>query len=306
MSNQTEEVNTRLDLVACLFVAYLEKAGLLNESSTIKYNERTRKHVEITAPADQAASVPVFGSNVSSFEIIFMDMGNGEKCMISLCSQEESLKQRIFNYRSDLFLDESKLEFPMQKHDAIQNFAAHVLPKLQSKFRLIQDSDLNGPSKDELEGEPRRLNSVQKEIEKLKFGAPPRQHTSDVRGRPSDMPEFEDEYEAQSFPGIPVTGEFGVPGLAAFPPQNTGYGDADLYPTGEKLPNLQDPRVPLTQRGEQKGGMIFDPFRGGGPSSNPLQRDPTHSKGPKPPFPGARFDDPFGRMSHQGGGPGFI
>ncbi|KAM3165566.1 hypothetical protein ACU8KH_00373 [Lachancea thermotolerans] len=311
MAQQTDhkKVENKLDLVAHLFLIYLSHSSLLADNVNVQVKDIGKKNIEfhINVDAESAIAKLNLESCNGPLEVIVMDMSGGEKCMISLCYQEQALKQGIFNYSRELVPDADKIVFPLEKSQAVDYYTELVDWNLDVKFRLKDQPSQKPSHLRENEGNS-SPSAVHEKLEHLKFGNPPVPSShSHSRNPYTDIPGFEDEYEIQQQPGIPVTGAFGVPGLAA-PGPSAGYGDQDLYPGGQKYPNLQDPssRFPAAQRQPGQGGMVFDPFRTGqgDPRSNPLRGEgPT---GPTPPFPGARFDDPFGRTSQQGGGGGFI
>ncbi|CUS23386.1 LAQU0S09e03598g1_1 [Lachancea quebecensis] len=304
-----KKVANKLDLVAHLFLIYLSHSSLLADNVNVQVKDIGKKNIEfnINVDAESACTKLNLERCDEPLEVIVMDMSGGEKCMVSLCYQDKALKQGIFNYLRDIVPEADKIVFPLEKSQVVDYYTDLVDWNLDAKFRLKDQ-----PSQKPLYLREREGNSspsaVHEKLENLKFGNAPAPQSSSHSTNPyTDVPSFEDEYEIQQQPGIPVTGTFGVPGLAA-PDASIGYGDQDLYPGGQKYPNLQDPssRFPAAQRQPGQGGMIFDPFHTGqGDSrSNPLGgKGPT---GPSPPFPGARFDDPFGRASRQGGGGGFI
>ncbi|SCU92856.1 LAFA_0F13322g1_1 [Lachancea sp. 'fantastica'] len=309
---QSDQITNKLELVAHLFIIYLGHCNLLADNANIQFREVGRKNIELQVSTNPEVASQKFKCGAcDAVEVVLMDMSGGQKCMISVCLEERPIVHGIFNYDRDFFNSETKVPLPVAKSSVSEFYTPNVDTSLEGKFRLR-----SGTSKrDEPQGEPENSNvsspdyaAVHQRLERLKFGNPPlslgRQSTR-RRSSISDMPRFDDEYEINRNAGIPVTGEFGVPGLAS------GYGDQDLYPTGQKYPNLQDPSQQFpgaTNRPPGPGGMTFDPFRGNAtdPSSNPLRGDPNATGGPKPPFPGARFDDPFGRPDFHGGGGGFV
>ncbi|CCD26600.1 Fub1p NDAI_0I00310 [Naumovozyma dairenensis CBS 421] len=118
------------------------------------------------------------------------------------------------------------------------------------------------------------------------------------RSRPNndlDLPKFEDEYEINTFKDI-RSGDNKNPLLH-------NYGDNDLYPTGQKYPNLNDPNSlnPTAIRNKYgpdhphfQGGMTFDPLQ-----RNKDEIDQSENRGPGW-IPGAKYDDPFGRPPPSG------
>lgn len=96
------------------------------------------------------------------------------------------------------------------------------------------------------------------------------------RGRPDDMPDFDDEYDLRKSHG----GGQGSPILAPI-------GDRDLGPTGAN-PQMRPFIDPLAS-GPDGGGMFPSP-------QHPLFRGKRQGDDDLPPGvpPGARFDDPFG------------
>lgn len=111
---------------------------------------------------------------------------------------------------------------------------------------------------------------------------------------PPDMPQFEDEYEVQKARRQPLDQ---YPGLNMGPRNPGGYGNTDLYPTGERAPNLLDPlgtsRPPNGQLGH--GGMTFDPL-----ADIQRQHDERNQRNNPGRMPGARWDDPFGGSNSDG------
>ncbi|SCU77803.1 LANO_0A01310g1_1 [Lachancea nothofagi CBS 11611] len=306
----TDKVNNKLELASHFFLIYLGHSGLLADDANVHFKEISKKNIELTVNVNGGfACSKNNGDKCDELEVIFMDISSGEKCMISVCCDDESVKQARFNYEHELFIDSQQIEFPLDKTQVMDYYTPNLDSNLESKFNLrganLQETDRSGSSA----GRPSEYEAVHQRLEKLKFGNP--QLTSHRRKSIPDMPGFDDELEVRQEAGIPVTGTFGVPGLASDPSKfQTGYGDQDLYPGGQKYPNLQDPRTQFPEARSQppgQGGMIFDPFRGvpDDSRSNPLRGGPSPG-GPKPPFPGAKFDDPFGRQGYQGGGGGFI
>lgn len=185
----------------------------------------------------------------------------------------------------------------MSQEAALQVYTKQSFKVLQNKLKLANESHVLRESDPKLESITQPKKDIFQERLEAKVGnRPPPKH--------DEIPGFDDEYEVQSGPGIPGSGEFGVPGLGA--PLGS-YGDRDLYPNGMRFPQDFDPLK--TSQPNPQGGMVFDPFRGEGPSANPLdgRKDPNkNSKPGSSSFPGIKYDDPYGRIDRQGGGGGFI
>ncbi|CEP61105.1 Fub1p LALA0_S02e06832g [Lachancea lanzarotensis] len=310
--SETDQISNKLELVAHFFVIYLGHCNILADNANIQFKEVGRKNIELQLSANPQALRQKFKCDqCDAVEVILMDLSGGQKCMISVCLEERPLVQEIFNYERDFFNNGLEVPFPVVRSRAIDFYTPYVDTSLEAKFHLRSGTSTGH----EPQGEPENMNltspdyaAVHQRLERLKFGNPPLpvgRQPSRRRSSIHDMPRFDDEYEINQNAGIPATGEFGVPGLAS------GYGEQDLYPNGQKYPNLQDPTQQFpgaNNRSNGPGGMTFDPFRGNptDPRSDPLSGDPSSTGGPKPPFPGARFDDPFGRPDFHGGGGGFI
>ncbi|RCK54995.1 hypothetical protein Cantr_04623 [Candida viswanathii] len=106
-----------------------------------------------------------------------------------------------------------------------------------------------------------------------------------TRGRPADMPDFDDEYEIRS-PPAPVRDTYGQSDV-------TPIGSDDLNPPGIGAhPTLKPYLDPLGGgQGGQHQGMYPDPDH---PMFGHPKPPPPGSFGGAPPPPGARYDDPFG------------
>ncbi|SCU92158.1 LADA_0F14752g1_1 [Lachancea dasiensis] len=306
-----DSVSNKLELASQLFLIYLDHSGLLADNPNIRLKEASKKNIELRVDVNnEVASAGFKRDHCDELEIILMDISGGEKCMISVCVDEESVRQGIVNYERELVGGVSEISFPMEKNQVVNYYTPNLDSTLEAKFHFYSKRDANRELRESghQSKDPADYSAVHQRLERLKFGSPMFSSASKGETRRKiipDMPGFDDEYEVTQEAGIPVTGEFGVPGLA------TGYGDQDLYPGGQKYPNFQDPSLhPTVQaRPPGRGGMAFDPFRTGGderigdPHSGPLGGEP---KGPRPPFPGAKFDDPFGRSQFHGSGGGFI
>lgn len=290
------DINNQLELAVCLLFKYLKTTSLVNSFDDEFWKERSSKNVILEFPIKNDVAASIFNRTIESIEIIGLDMNKSEKCMLSFYSADESLGQGIFHYEQ---LFENSLEFPMSLTQAFQLFTPHTQNTFQGKFKLLDASNV---PKDTVFSEPRReMPSPPNPV--IPAAISPEVTSNPIHSKPKDMPSFEDEYEVQSGPGIPVTGEFGVPGLGT---PIGGYGDTDLFPNGMRFPQNYDPLGRPHPIGQ--GGMVFDPFRGDGVSSNPRDKG-SSNQGPRPgapPFPGAKYEDPYGRINQQGGGGGFI
>ncbi|SCV04068.1 LAME_0H15500g1_1 [Lachancea meyersii CBS 8951] len=309
-NSETDHINNKLELIAHFFLIYLGHCKLLADNANVKFKEISRKNIEFKVSINGAVACQRLQCKCCDvLEVVLMDMSGSQKCMVSVCSDEQPIRQEIFIYDRDLISNNEEVPFPLEKYRIGEFYSPKVDASLDAKFRLR--SRTSSGKNQTGESEQSNMSSsgyaaVHQRLEKLKFGNPPlsaSHRSAHRRNSISDMPRFDDEYEVNQSSGIPVTGEFGVPGLAS------GYGDRDLYPGGQKYPNLQDPasQFPSTQgRLRGQGGMIFDPSKSNPDDSwsDPLRGDPSSTGGPKPPFPGARFDDPFGRQNYQGGGGG--
>ncbi|SCV01424.1 LAMI_0G11408g1_1 [Lachancea mirantina] len=299
--NADKEIKTNLELVVRLFITYLLKSSLLESENNITYADTSEKHIELEAKFDSEIAQLELHSTGNDFQVVFSEISKGLKCLVNICDQKQCVKQAILDYKEDLLLGKKPLEFPIFTDEASQLFTPSVFAVFQEKFCLIKKERKSS-------GGSINKEETMEALEKLKFGSRSRSYNASIPSRPADMPSFDDEYEAQTS-RQPIGEPHGLPGLGV-PSPAAGYGDSDLYPTGEKYPALQGPQthLPNFRNPPSRGGMIFNPFQGGGPSSNPLQGggNTFGTNKDSPPFPSARYDEPFGRMSHQGGGGGFI
>lgn len=305
--NNTSAIKNKTSLVARLVLQYLEELGIVNKASECKWNDTSTINTSVVTPVQHEVAKRVFKKDVENLEIISLEMNNAEKCMVNVCSNDESLTQGIFPYLS-LFRNDSAPTFPITDDEINKLYTDEVREVFRSKFKLPSGSTSR------LQETPTENKGYFKErVESLRNREqqPLRSPQVPIRTpNPSNahIPGFEDEYEVQGAAGIPVSGEFGVPGLGM---PLGGYGDNDLYPNGMKFPQDFDPsqRHPNSRPQPGQGGMIFDPFRGPGPSPNPLSNYPpgvNPDANPSSRIPGVKYDVPYGRINRQGGGGGFI
>lgn len=303
-------IESNLSLTLYLFLAYLKDAKIISDLGQLSWEDNSRGNLVVKVAVDPSTVNSRLGCRADRLEFIAMEMSRGEKVLLSICSDEDCLKQGVFKYHDDLLLDSIKL--PIQVESVEDLYSSRVWLAFQNKFKFVEDIGLLTHNKKQSEVPSQESATtpstrIQTEVPTAEtfYG---QAQSNYGRHRPSDMPGFEDEYEVQGHPGIPVSGEFGVPGLG-MPSDNSStarYGDQDLYPNGQRVPNLQDPSSQFPNLRPAKGGMIFDPFQGEGPSSNPLQRARDEKSQDPGIFPGIKYDDPYGRINRQGGGGGFI
>ncbi|CDO96581.1 unnamed protein product [Kluyveromyces dobzhanskii CBS 2104] len=296
------EIPSKLVLVTKFVLRYLEEQTVSRRPFDLTWKDASNKSTAVDVAVDAAMANKAFKKELDKVEVVGLEMASSDKCMLSICSEDESLVQGIFPY-SSLLDSAAPLSFPMKESDANELYTEKVFDAFTSKFKFpplhgnhtLSKGDSLMPSADD--SQTKNHDNIFKErVEQM------------VSNRPSNdppIPGFEDEYEVQTGPGIPSSGEFGVPGLGV---PLGGYGDNDLYPNGMRFPQDFDP-LGRGHNNNQQGGMIYDPFRGPGPSPNPLSKNGNpdrNSSSQGPPFPGVKYDDPFGRLNHQGGGGGFI
>lgn len=295
------EIQSKVALVTKFVLKFLEDQNIINQSSGLRWKNNSAKSATVVIVVEPETASKVFKKHLSDLEVVALEMGNSEKCMVNICSDDDSLVQGIFQY-STLFGEQPSLSFPISESEINSLYTDEVFKIIQTKFKLfaglsgsaLRERPSRSPRTDELQSKDK--DDIFKErVERMVANQPPRN---------PQIPGFDDEYEIQTGPGIPSSGEFGVPGLGL---PVSGYGDNDLYPNGLRFPQDFDP---LNRNStNQQGGMIYDPFRGTGPSPNPQSgnHDPGQNSSPAgPQFPGTKYDDPYGRINRQGGGGGFI
>lgn len=205
-----------------------------------------------------------------------------KKCLVSLFrdTSNTSLGQAIFLYEESLGLKQD-LKLPVEYEHYIKDSKDEIDSVLE---RIADKLGLKVPASLKYEGKIERDH----ERPQSKITVPEVASETPNRGRPADMPGFEDEYQ------INESDNRILPGLRGL---ERGYGDSDLYPTGEKYPNLADPTStmrPLPSMPGQ-GGMTFDPLQ---EQAKRRQEEEGRRHGPGW-IPGAKFDDPYG---HPGSG----
>lgn len=206
-----------------------------------------------------------------------------KKCLVSLFrdSSNTSLGQAIFFYEESLGLKQD-LELPVEYEDYIKDIKDEINPVLE---RIADKLGLKVPANFKLEEKNERDHEP---LPQSKILVPEVPSESSNRRRPADMPGFEDEYQIHEFDNRIQPGLRGL---------ERGYGDSDLYPTGEKYPNLADPTstMRLLPSMPGQGGMTFDPLQ---EQAKRRQEEEGRLHGPGW-IPGAKFDDPYG---HPGSG----
>lgn len=227
-------------------------------------------------------------------EIIGAELEKGKRCMVSMFQSDNDrpLGQAIFLYADDLGM-ESELALPMdyESYTASMNSddLIHVLRRIADKLGLEVRAELKQVETEQMMNKGPQAPSLRREEPLGKYSP-----QSATTRRPADMPRFEDEYQIHDEPG--------------FRPSNLrepspGYGDRDLYPTGQKYPNLADPttQMPPMRPGHGQGGMIFDPSQ---EQARKQEEEQGKLRGPGW-IPGAKYDDPYGRPGFGGNsGPG--
>lgn len=225
----------------------------------------------------------------SQIDIVGVVIEEDKKCMVSLFDgkNDRSLGQAIFRYDEDLGISQElslPLEYESYTGSIKQDELIHVLRRIGDMLRLEVPAELK-----EVETEQVMQRGSSLDIEKPQGDVRP---TSTFK-RPPDMPGFEDEYQIHEERTrlVDIRGP------------ESGYGDSDLYPTGQKYPNMTDPtsQMPPVQPGHTQGGMTFDPLR---EQAKRQEEEEGKLRGPGW-IPGAKFDDPYGHPGSQGGmGPG--
>lgn len=125
--SEDSRINNKLELVAHLFLIYLGYSSLLADVANIKFKEIGKKNVEFDVTINSDVALSKLGiSNCDHLEILLMDINGGQKCMISICSKEDSLKQGIFSYNMDLFSREVQITYPLEKSQ-VTNFYTEEL-----------------------------------------------------------------------------------------------------------------------------------------------------------------------------------
>ncbi|CCH62904.1 hypothetical protein TBLA_0I02460 [Henningerozyma blattae CBS 6284] len=233
--------------------------------------------------------------------VIGLNINDGKQCILSLflgeAKDNKSLGQGVLDYKDDLKLDQEK--FPVSIINYLHNKRhSDIIDIVRKKLQLKENHSL--PKLEEHEYMKRALTpgvtDPKISISKDQQGLP---RTTNSSGNPPDMPDFDDEYEMLG--GKNPSQQNPYPGLNIAQPQASGYGQKDLYPTGERIPNLLDPLA--TSRpsnngimGPGSGGMSFDPLR-----DFQRQQDDANSQGNVGRMPGARWSDPFGKGNPGGG-----
>ncbi|QLQ81291.1 hypothetical protein HG537_0F00520 [Torulaspora globosa] len=222
----------------------------------------------------------------TQIDIIGVSIEQDKKCMVSLFNSDDdrSLGQAMFRYDEDLGISQDMslpLEYESYRSSIKNDELIHVLRRIGDKLRFEV---------------PAELKEVETEQVMQRGSTSLARDTSqgDVRPfkRPPDMPGFEDEYQIHEERTQPVH----IPG------PESGYGDTDLYPTGQKYPNLADPttQMPPVRPGHPQGGMTFDPLRD---QAKRQEEEEGKLRGPGW-IPGAKYDDPYGHPSFGNSGTG--
>ncbi|AET38229.1 Fub1p Ecym_2508 [Eremothecium cymbalariae DBVPG len=283
----------KVEVTAHLFLAYLQDCKIINDVKKAKWKEQSKKSVLILINVDGEFAKAVLGEAAEELEIVLVDMSDGKKVMISLCNDVAPIKQGILHYDADLKLQTEVTE----DHDGMRDmYDVNTWNVFQGKFKL---SAVSCSTTDVAKGEDQgpEVETLRRQLKLAKDKGIPIARAK----APDDMPGFEDEYEIQGERHVPPVYD---PDL--FPSREHTrpgtYGDRDLYPTGEKYPDILDP----SPSAGPKGGMVFDPKHSG---SLPLpyggKFDPDDPDDPRKPsgfLPGARWNSPFGSSR---GFPGF-
>ncbi|CCC70046.1 hypothetical protein NCAS_0D04650 [Naumovozyma castellii] len=243
----------------------------------------------------------------NTYSIIANEIESHKLCSIMIYQDDKVIDQGIFNYYTDFHISKD-CSFPMDPA-TLQIPTGFDVAKLCAKFSAHLET-FQGLT-------TRRVTEQQYQSQEVRnplnitplnpYGTTPlasgedlvphRQPPPIINKPLADLPKFEDEYEIHRdstispFPGLSLN-----PAPAGSGPGSHNYGDDDLYPTGEKHPNLNDPLGMARQKPPQPpniggtGGMIFDPFH----NKNNDNDNNNNNKGPGW-IPGARFDDPYGR-----------
>lgn len=230
-------------------------------------------------------------SGKSAINVIGVSIEPEIKCMVSLYrdNQNESVGQGIFQYDEDFDMDKS-LKFPLEYERYMQDTKEKfdlIMQKIAAKLKIVQFTQRLGQEEFK-ERDQHRNPGVGLESRAESRDA----FRSTSNRHPADMPGFEDEYEIHNESNV-------RPSLL----EELGhdYGNKDLYPTGQKYPNLGDPSslmrpLPSARGG---GGMILDPFQ---EQAKERERQESETRGPGW-IPGAKFDDPYGHPAF-GNNPG--
>ena len=276
-----------LDICVRLIINYLE--SIQGKSETLKWDDLT----------SVVKAIVRFESECTPLHIVCVEIEKGSKCMISLFRNEESLTQSLFKYDTD-FKIMKDTRFPLDYKDFIINTEdlQTVYETIHRKLNILTGSyqelkesasgETEHISGEYLDGHPKYdINSG------IELGID--SDVSNYSRRPADMPGFEDEYEVNE----QTTVNSNLPGLNIGRSNRHGYGDSDLYPMGQRHPNLSDPLINPTAGNSglgSQGGMIFDPN----------QKIPLNNRNRGPGYiPGSKYDDPFGRTSGFGNSGGF-
>lgn len=265
------EVHTNLELAVRHVVEYLNRVVNLD----VKVENWTNNEV-------QKVKISCRSPNAKYKELIIMGVETIPKlqCMISFLTEDESLSQFLLKYKDDLMID-AEITYPL-KYEEHFNKSTEELRKILDNIGLkINSKDIAKQFEQELKESNQNRNE----------GAYPEESNNDPlrlpigneqRRTPDDMPKFEDEYEIQRHQG---DNDLRLPGRSGL----GSYGDRDLYPTGNRYPDLNHPGQ-MPGLPDTSGGMIFDPFSD---RNRPGRGDP----GNKPPgwIPGVKYDDPYGR-----------
>lgn len=258
-------INNKLALGVQLVASYLQSIGVVNKIASFSEEQSVVK----ASLTDEHDKIMI---NAVGVEI------EPHKTMLSLYRGNQSLGQAIFDYEKDLEMKD--VHFPITVSEFLES-RERVLQSIDLKFNLRAASGQNsspGQYPQNL-AEPVLLGTAQAPE------LPRANNLPDARRRPSDMPSFEDEYEVQN---RPQTSEPARP--------LRGYGDADLYPMGQRNPLIGDPSLV-----GPSGGMVLDPMQ---ELARRRESEQAKSRGPGW-MPGTKYDDPFGGPSGFGPG-GFI
>lgn len=255
-------VNTKLELAVKLVQEYFTEYATASVSFDNWFSNEVVK-VEIVCKKCEEQQI----LKLAAFETI-----KDKQCMISIYSGDEILSQSLFQYADDMqVVDAIKLPLDFEEYkDRYSSKINEVLEGIGVKLNL--KNYVNKLREDSAQDQNERAHPHDMHNNPLERYPQRVERTSNR----DDIPKFEDEYEINSRRTDPNCLE---------PPG--GYGDRDLYPTGQKYPNLNNPNV-MPHLPNNQGGMVFDPFGDRNHVRNPRDMPPGW-------IPGAKFDDPYGR-----------
>lgn len=261
-------IKDELGLGARLVVEALQKVDVATQLK--KWEEDTNVVKATLGPA----------SDLSTINLVGVTVDPEKRCMISIFSAQDdkSLGQSILDYEQDFKLTE-KLNFPVDFEDFLTSHRDMLGDVMHT---VVEKLNICAPASDKLPTKAGKAKTENDPSFDKESSVSQRFENSPTFTRPADMPAFEDEYEIQE------TGN--TRGLQERIP--VGYGETDLYPTGQKYPNLMDPTASMERPSlPGQGGMIFDPQQ---EQLRQRQEQERRTRGPGF-MPGAKFDDPYGR-----------